>query len=52
MLRVTARFLRNALRFLVRYPSLVRAWDEGYENLTSDSYWRGKLRMRAAAEDK
>lgn len=52
MLRVTARFLRNALRFLVRYPSLVRAWDEGYENLTSDSYWRGKLRMRAAAEGK
>ncbi|SFM79632.1 hypothetical protein [Shimia aestuarii] len=44
MAKVTGRFISLAARFLLRYPKLRIEWGKGYENLTSDSYWRDKLR--------
>lgn len=43
-LKETLRFCKNALRFLVRYRQLRGTWHKGYESLTSDQYWRQKLR--------
>ena len=48
MARVTGRFLSLSARFLLRYPQLQDEWAQGYENLTSDTYWRDKLTPPAA----
>ncbi|HID66760.1 MAG TPA: glycosyltransferase, partial [Roseibacterium sp.] len=45
LLRETGRFLRNAVRFLKGYGALHKAWGDGYESLTNESYWRRKLTM-------
>ena len=44
-LRQSARFCGNALRFLRGYDGLKQAWEDGYETLTTETYWRRKLVM-------
>lgn len=39
------RFARGATRFLIAYGRLKRDWQKGYEDLTSEAYWRAKLGM-------
>jgi len=45
MARESWRFVKSALRFLVRYNGLIEAWRRGYVRLTGEDYWRAKLRM-------
>ena len=45
LMRETWRFLRGAIRFLRAYDGLKQEWRDGYEELTSEAYWRRKLRM-------
>lgn len=53
-LRQSARFSGNALRFLLGYNGLKQDWQDGYDTLTTESYWRQKLRASkpAAADPK
>lgn len=48
-LRESLRMTRNSLRFLFGYGDLRRRWQEGYEALTAEGYWRRKLGMEAPA---
>ena len=43
LIRETARFVKNALRFLLGYKALHKGWQVGYETLTGEPYWRAKL---------
>ena len=45
MARQCWRFAKTALRFLVGYDRLVRDWHQGYDRLTTETYWRQKLRI-------
>ena len=47
MAKETVRFCSLALRFLKRYGEIQSMWSEGYGTLTTDSYWRQKLRAPA-----
>lgn len=42
------RFLRASRRFLKGYDGLRDQWREGYDRLTSEGYWRGKLGLEKA----
>ncbi len=48
-LKQSLRFTRNAARFLTAYTRLKRDWRQGYETLTSETYWRARLGMTAEA---
>ena len=53
MARETGRFIKNALWFLVTYSALHDAWQDGYNRLTTEPYWRQKLRApKPAAADR
>lgn len=43
--RKTVRLLRNTLRLRSTYEENVRLWRDGYDQLTSDSYWKTKLKL-------
>ena len=45
--RQTWRFIKNSVRFLGGYGTLKKTWQEGYETMTTDTYWRQKLRTQA-----
>ncbi|MEP2529980.1 hypothetical protein [Shimia sp.] len=47
MIKETIRFCALSFRFLTRYSQIQAEWTEGYENLTSDGYWRKKLHAPA-----
>lgn len=49
MVREMLRFAKNALRFLSSYDSLHKTWQEGYETLTTETYWRKKLKTKDGA---
>lgn len=44
--RESLRLLRNTLRLRSTYEENIHLWREGYEKLTSDSYWTEKLKLR------
>jgi len=48
-LRSLARFSVNALSFLLRYNRLAAAYQDGYQELTSEPYWRRKLGLSKPA---
>lgn len=47
-LRVTSRFIQLATQFLLRYPRLLQMYRKGYDDLTTETYWRDKLEMEAS----
>lgn len=41
----TLRLLKNTLRLRRMYPKLRQEWRQGYDAMTSDTYWTSKLRL-------
>jgi len=45
--RETIRLVRNTMRLRSTYENNVRVWRDGYDQLTSETYWSGKLNLGA-----
>lgn len=48
--QLCGRFLRNGLRFLQNYETLAGQYRDGYDRLTSETYWRDKLELEKTTQ--